>query len=110
MGVVRPGANPYALLQLPQSCTQLWVGGEAFIDDTAIAVAQLTQLKRLTWTESPWFSDFGLKQLTALDLDELCVESCALGPDLAEHYVWDIFGGLKVNRHPQKVSVASWIR
>lgn len=41
------GADASMLLQLPQSCTALGVGGRAFTDTAAPVIAQLTQASRL---------------------------------------------------------------
>lgn len=73
---VQPGADLSALLQLPDSCTSLVVGGAAFSDAAAVTVAQLTQLKDLRWCYSEQLTDTGLEQLTALDLWFLYVHNC----------------------------------
>jgi hypothetical protein len=70
-GTVQPGADVSVLLQLPDSCTSLAVGGAAFSDAAAATVVQLTQLKHLSWQHSKQLTDTGLQQLTALDLDSL---------------------------------------
>lgn len=54
------------LLQLPSTLTGLELAGSALDDDSAAAVAQLTQLKSLDWNFSPDLTDFGLEHLTAL--------------------------------------------
>lgn len=56
------------LLQLPQSCTHLEIGGWGLTDAAAPVVAQLTQLQHLVWSCSPGLTDSGLVQLTALEL------------------------------------------
>jgi hypothetical protein len=66
------------LLQLPQTCTSLDVGGAAFSDDAAPLLAQLTQLRELSWTHSPGFTEAGLEQLVGMDLDELHVRKCGI--------------------------------
>jgi len=60
-----PDAVP-ALLDLPESCGTLYIGGGAVDDAAAAVVAQLTQLRLLDVLESPSLSDAGLEQLTAL--------------------------------------------
>jgi hypothetical protein len=73
VGTVQPSADLSGLLQLPASCTALSVSGAAFKDAAAATLAQLTQLKELTWSDSPQLTVAGLRQLTALDLDKLYV-------------------------------------
>lgn len=53
---VNPDADLEGLLQLPQSCTRLNVGGAVFDDDAANLVVQLTQLQDLCWNKSPGFT------------------------------------------------------
>lgn len=79
--VVRNGADLSALLQLPDSCVSLGVGGGAFDDAAAGVVAQMTQLTQLTFMEAPSLTDTGVQQLTALKgLRKLRVLDCE-GPD-----------------------------
>lgn len=66
------------LLQLPESCTSLLVGGIAFNDDAAPVVAQLTHLEYLCWHHAPRFTDAGLEQLMPLCLWRLYVYNCGL--------------------------------
>lgn len=60
-----PDAVP-ALLDLPESCNCLYIGGGAVDDAAAVVVAQLTQLRLLDILHSPSLSDAGLEQFTAL--------------------------------------------
>jgi hypothetical protein len=53
---VKPDAELDGLLQLPQSCTSLIVGGAAFDYYAAGVVARLTQLRDLRWSKSPGFT------------------------------------------------------
>lgn len=65
------------LLQLPQSCTRLVVGGEAFDDEAAGVIAQLGQLKLLKWLFSEHLTKDGVSALTALKgLEHLEVTHC----------------------------------
>jgi Leucine-rich repeat (LRR) protein len=98
-GSVQPGADLSPLLQLPQSCTSLYMGGAAFSDTSMHVLLQLQQLKELTWECSPKLTDLGLEQLTALDLRSLCVEGCGLSEVLA-----DAEESLKLESSPQSVS------
>jgi hypothetical protein len=75
---VETGADLSTLLQLPQTCTSLCAGGEAFADDTAPFLVQLTQLRSLTWMESPGLTEAGLRQLVGLDLDSLFVQESGI--------------------------------
>lgn len=60
------GGNTYALLTLlPPSLLELHVEGFAAGDDQAEQIAQLTQLKSLTWGSSP-LTPAALQELTAL--------------------------------------------
>lgn len=81
---VQPGTDLSVLLQLPESCTLLVVGGEAFTNDAAPVVAQLTWLEYLCWNHSPGFTDAGLQQLLPLaeDLWRLYVYNCNLGVEV----------------------------
>jgi hypothetical protein len=81
-GTVQPGADVSVLLQLPDSCTLLAVGGAAFSDAAAATVAQLAQLKHLGWQDSGQLTDTGLEQLTALDLRHLSVHKCGLSAEV----------------------------
>jgi hypothetical protein len=63
--VLAPDADLSALLKLPQQCQHLKVGGQAFGDNAAGVVAQLTQLTQLEWCRSG-LTAAGLAQLTAL--------------------------------------------
>jgi len=79
-----------ALLQLPQSCVELEVGGLAFDNVAAVWVAQLTQLTSLTWWPAPDLSDKGVEFLTKLPLRKLDVLFCSglskelVGPSQAD--------------------------
>lgn len=86
-GTVQPGADLSGLLQLPDSCTALSVGGAAFTDAAVPTLVQLTQLKELTWGYFPQLTGTGLAQLTALDLDRLHVDSWASEMPLTRHVV-----------------------
>jgi hypothetical protein len=68
---VQPSADVSALLQLPQSCTHLGVGGEAFGDVAVPLIAQLTQLKVLSWSPRK-LTAAGAQQLEAIWGDRLC--------------------------------------
>ena len=73
-GALLPGHSSAisTLLQLPPTCRQLSIGGDAFGDSAAPTVAQLTQLTKLEWGGSCSLTDAGLYQLTALQgLQEL---------------------------------------
>lgn len=73
--VLAPDADVSALLKLPQQCQHLAIGGQAFGDEAAGVVAQLTQLTRLNWTGYPGLTYAGLVQLTALHaLDTLHIQ------------------------------------
>lgn len=66
-----------SLLQLPQSCSRLAVGGRAFDDQSAATLAALTQLTCLLWRFSPELTNEGLEALTALQrLQLLDVAAC----------------------------------
>lgn len=67
---VKPGAELSALLQLPSSCTQLSVGGEAFGDAAVPMIAKLTQLKTLSWCRKN-LTAAGAQQLEAIGVDRL---------------------------------------
>lgn len=67
---VQPSADVSALLQLPQSCTYLSVGGEAFGDAAVPMIAQLTQLKVLSWSPRQ-LTAAGKEQLKAISVDML---------------------------------------
>lgn len=82
---LRPGEQ-HGLLMLPARCTHLSIGdigdiddidnidGMAMDDSTVSVVAQLTQLRSLTWQHCPELTDTGLEQLTALRaLTSLCL-------------------------------------
>jgi hypothetical protein len=53
---VKPDAELDSLLQLPQSCTSVTVGGAAFDYYAAGVVTRLTQLRDLSWSKSPGFT------------------------------------------------------
>jgi hypothetical protein len=78
--VLAADADVSALLQLPQQCQYLGVGGPAFGDRAAGVLAQLAQLTALRWarggiTEASDLTYAGLAQLTALHaLDRLLIE------------------------------------
>jgi hypothetical protein len=108
---VEPDTDLSALLQLPQSCTSLEVGGDTFDDEAAAVVAQLTQLRDLTWRDADTFTDRGLQQLTALDLDSLFVEDCRSSFEPEDTYneegchIAFAVPGIRFTRDPQEVSV-----
>jgi hypothetical protein len=81
-GSVQPGADLSVLLELPDSCTSLLVGGAAFDDAAVPAVLLLTQLKHLSWSWSNGFTDAGLEQLVGLDLDSFYLLNCDLSKEL----------------------------
>jgi hypothetical protein len=82
---VEPFANLSGLLQLPQSCTALVVGGAAFADSAAATVKQLTQVQNLCWHRSPRFTDAGLEQLVEMRrLDHLYVDGCGLSDAISD--------------------------
>lgn len=77
--VVAEGVDVTPLLQLPQGCTALRVGGGAFGNDAAAVVRQLTQVQDLSWSMSDAFTDLGLQRLTVLtQLERLTVGNCGL--------------------------------
>jgi hypothetical protein len=86
-GVLAPDAGVSALLKLPQQCQHVAVGGQAFCDEAAEVVAQLTQLKSLRWTGAfvsgaHSLTHAGLAQLTALHtLDTLHIRHVNLNGD-----------------------------
>ena len=63
------GADVSGLLQLPDSCTSLLLGGSAFGDAAASVLAQLRQLEYLCVHNASGFSDAGLLQLAETDMD-----------------------------------------
>lgn len=79
------GADLSGLLQLPQSCTTLSVGGAVFDDKAMSVIMQLTQLEVLCVHDSPGFTDAGLEQLTGLDLWRLFVYNSALSDAISQH-------------------------
>lgn len=87
IGVVNPG-DMSGLLQLTFSCTELCIGGPAMSDADAPVVRQLVQLKVLRWWNSPWLTDVGVEQLTALTrLTRLDVRRCeSLSWELGGHH------------------------
>lgn len=85
---VEPDADLLVLLQLPESCTSLLVGGAAFTDAVAPVVAQMTQLKFVAWSWSPGLTDAGLEQLVRLELDRLLVSHCSLSEQISAGAVW----------------------
>lgn len=64
--VVDPRSEPsaHALLDLPGSCVELAVAGRAFGDSAATVLSQLTQLRSLTWDDTPTLTMAG-EQLAA---------------------------------------------
>jgi hypothetical protein len=48
-----PQFSVSALLSLPSSCVELAVAGRAFGDSAATVLCQLTQLRSLTWDDTP---------------------------------------------------------
>jgi hypothetical protein len=88
MRVVRPGATAAGLQRLPGSLSSLSVGGLAFGDAAAAAVAHLTQLQSLEWDNAVKLSDVGFQRLTTLTgLTRLYCDG--FFSDLSE----DLFGG-----------------
>lgn len=66
-GAMYEDADISPLLQLPQSCSNLIVGGyQAFDNSAACVVAQLTQLTSLEWHNAVFFTALGWEQLTVL--------------------------------------------
>lgn len=96
---VQPGADLSVLLQLPEGCESLSVGGEAFADDAVPVLARLTQLQYLYWNHSPEFMDAGLEQLmpVAEELSRLCVDDCGLSAEVSPAGTLDVTWGRKVN-------------
>jgi Leucine-rich repeat (LRR) protein len=101
-GSVQPGADLSGLLQLPECCTSLLVGGAGFTDAAVPSVLQLTQLKHLSWSWDDGFTDVGLEQLVGLDLDQLYVLNCGLSVEVHQDKHGDDPVDLK--SHPKKVS------
>lgn len=100
---VQPGADLSVLLQLPDSCTSLAVGDAAFSDAAAATVAQLTQLKHLSWCCSQQLTDTGLEQLTALELDRVTVSDCRLSIRVHDPWRDPWNAGVRLARDPHKV-------
>jgi hypothetical protein len=99
-GSVEPGGELGMFLKLPQSCTSLLVGGEAFTDAAVPILWQLTQLRHLSWARSPDFTDFGLGQLVGLDFHELFVGDCGI----SQAVCWGGRGTIKLWTHSCYVS------
>jgi hypothetical protein len=87
------GADLSGLLELPQRLRSLSVGGQAFGDAAMPVLVHLTQLEYLCVHKAPGFTDTGLQQLTALELDRLYVYGCALTDAVrvndTVHLTWD---------------------
>jgi hypothetical protein len=92
--VLAPDADVSTLLKLPQHCQHLGVGGQAFGDEAAGVVAQLTQLITLQWSGpmgpgAPSLTYAGLAQLTALHtLETLDLHGVYFGGD--SQYVYGL--------------------
>lgn len=72
-----PPVDLSSLLQLPQSCSNLVVGGSAFGVASPAVLAQLTQVSSLSIRESHLLTSDGLRQLTAMrGLKRLVVSEC----------------------------------
>lgn len=80
--IERSDADLSVLLQLPEGCNSLLVGGIAFTDNAAPVLAQLTQLDYLCLHNSPEFTDAGLEQLMPLRLGRLYVYDCSLSVEV----------------------------
>jgi hypothetical protein len=75
-GLMQSGCSPDVLLDLP-SCLEFLQLGDAFGNDAADVVCQLTQLQHLSWFDSTTLTDAGLERLTALTrLTTLSVVGC----------------------------------
>jgi hypothetical protein len=88
--VVHTGADLFGLLQLPDSCTSLLLGGAACADAAASVLVQLTQLDYLCVNKAPRFTDAGLLQLAALDLGRLYVYDAGLTDTISSEGMLEI--------------------
>jgi hypothetical protein len=88
------------LLQLPASCTSLQGAGPALTDAAAPVVAQLTQLRRLSWQSSSELTDVGLEQLTGLNLSSLHLALCGTSRNVERPGVHACLGSLLLTSTP----------
>jgi hypothetical protein len=79
---VQLGADLSPLLRLPESFTSLQGAGPALTDAAVPVVAQLTQLRHLSWEFSEGLTDTGLEQLAGLDLATLHLSECGLSDEV----------------------------
>lgn len=112
---LQPQADLSPLLQLPPTCCDLTVGGEAFGDNAAPVVAQLTCLTSLSWVGWKGLTDAGLDQLTVLtQLQRLCLaidnsRCCSIldpVPDLCGGFVKRLELTSSKDEAPSQVSLA----
>jgi hypothetical protein len=105
--VLAADADVSVLLQLPPTCCSLEVGGNAFGDEAAGVIAQLTQLTSLDWIKSPGLTGAGLETLTALQqLQDFEFWGC-------DRLTWGseddvIVDGLRI-KADQKVGLCLWL-
>jgi hypothetical protein len=103
---VQPGTDLLPLLQMPESFTSLQGAGPGFADAAAPVVAQLTQLRVLSWDWADGLTDTGLAQLAGLHVTSLHLFECGISEEVTEAADGDVY----LSATPELVSTAGLAR